>query len=55
MRCHSLSPGEGCGRMYCKSATLNMANVSKRSFSLGAGVGIGGLGCELGTTDGVIG
>ena len=41
--------------MYWKPATLNMADVSKKSFSSGAGVGIGGLGCELGTMDGVIG
>jgi hypothetical protein len=36
-------------------ASSDMGDVSKNSFSSGFGFGIGGLGCELGTTEDVIG
>jgi len=41
--------------MHCKSTRSDMDDVSEESFSSGFGLRIGGLGCELGTTEDVTG
>ena len=55
IRWHPSGPREERGRMYSKPTSSDIGNVSKKSVSWLFGFGMGGLGCELGTTEDVTG